>query len=990
MRVLNTLGRAFTSSRVAMAVVDLDGCWVEVNPALCRLLGRPADELLGRPLLDVTHPDDIPPSVDRVERLAHGAEDLTFEKRYVRGDGTVVWTEVTSSVARDDAGEPEAIFSQILDITDRKQSEGLLRETQEAFARAFEDAPIGMSLTVSLDGETRIARVNPAFCEIFRATPEEILATVPRDLVHPDDLEASTEPWQRMVTGEAPRFSIEQRMLRLDGSAFWAAVHGSLVRAPDGTPLYVITQVQDVTHRKEGEAGLRAAERRFRSAFEDAGTAMALLGLDWSLLRVNRALCELLGRQEGDLLGGDVRALLHPEEVPVSEASIMKLLSDSEEESCTRDVRWERPDGELVWTRLTASLVRGEQREPLYFVVQVVDMTAEREARELAERRIAQQTAVAWLGQRALADADLGALFAAALNVTAATLDASHAGLARSEGGGRLRLICAVGWDVGATLRVEPRQTQAGFTLTTNRPVLVDDLAAEERFDASLLVGAGVRSGISCVVNGVGAEPWGVLSIHSVAPHAFSPDDTAFLTSIANVLTGAIRRDAAARDLRHQSLHDPLTALPNRVLLLDRLRQGLARARRDGTTLGVLFCDMDDFKYVNDSLGHDAGDRLLATLAPRLQEALRGTDTLARFGGDEFVVVCDGLRDASEVVAVADRLLCACAEPVDLGGRQFVPTASIGIAIAPPGADVDPEGLLRDADVAMYGAKSRGKGRYELFDARMRASTLERIALISDLRHAVARDELELVYQPIVSLARREVSGLESLVRWRHPERGLLMPGQFIGLAEDNGLIHELGGWVLREAICQAAAWQRARTPVLSDAMVGINVSWRQVSQPSLVDEIVAALDEHGLDPRFLCVEVTESALMEDRERAMVTLGRLRALGVHLALDDFGTGQSSLSVLRDFPLHTLKLDRSFLSGEGEWAIVEAVCQMARSMELLVVAEGVEEPHQAERVARLGCDFGQGWLYCRPQPADAFQAAVADLAEALRRGEPGVA
>jgi diguanylate cyclase (GGDEF)-like protein/PAS domain S-box-containing protein len=982
--VLETLGRAFSSSLVAMAVIDLDGRWLEVNAALCRLLGRPADELLGRPVEDVTHPDDRRASHARRAELAGTPDSVTFAKRYVRADGAVVWVEITSSIVLADDGQPEALFGQILDVTARRAAEDALRASQEAFARAFEDAPIGMSMTAGVLDETRIVRVNPAFCEIFRATPEELIAAGPRTLVHPDDLPLAAEPWRRMISGAARHFAVEQRMVRPDGSVFWAATHGSLVRDADGTPLYVITQLQDISDRKAGEHGLRAAERRFRSAFEDAGTAMSLIGLDRGLMRVNRALCELLGRGEDDLIGRDARSLLHPDELAAADENVERLLSGRlASDSYARDVRWVHADGHVVPTRITASLVRDDDGEPLYVVEQIVDMSAEREARELAERRIGQQSAVARLGQQALAEPDLGSLFEAATTVIAATLGASYASLCARHADDELRLIAGVGWAADTLRRTAATSSHAGYTFVRGAPVVVVDAEREDRFCTEPMRAQSILSGVMVVVAGTGDEPFGVLGAHATERLAFTTDDTAFLTSVANVLTGAIRRDTAARDLRHQSLHDPLTALPNRALLLDRLRQGLARARRDGSTLGVLFCDMDDFKYVNDSLGHDAGDRLLATLAPRLQQTLRGTDTLARFGGDEFIVVCEGLHDPSEVIAVADRLLAAAALPVDLGGREFVPTASIGIAIAPPGTHVEPEELLRDADVAMYGAKSRGKGRYELFDARMRAETLERIALISDLRHAVARDELQLVYQPIVSLRRREVAGLESLVRWHHPERGLLMPSQFIELAEDNGLIGDLGRWVLGEAVRQTAAWQRARTPVLREAMVGINVSWRQISQPELVDDVAAALDAHGLDARYLCIEVTESALMEDRERSMETLGRLRELGVHVALDDFGTGQSSLSVLRDFPLHTLKLDRSFLSGDGDWPIVDAVCQMARSMDLLVVAEGIEVHDQAERASRLGCDFGQGWLYCRPQPAGRLEAEMVGLSEALR-------
>lgn len=750
-----------------------------------------------------------------------------------------------------------------------------LRGSAEAFERAFDDAPIGMTLnSVDAADAGRILRANAAAGRMFAVAPEALVGMLPQQLVHPDDLGLGAEDWQRLLAGELPAMYHERRFLRPAGGVFWALNGTSLVRDVDGRVRYAISQLQDITHRREADRRLREIEGRLRAT--------------------------------------------------------------------------------------------------------------ERAARRSAERRLAQQTAVAWLGQQALEQHDADSLYDAAVNVVAATLGASHAALIAREPDGSLRRRAAAGTEPGPAVPAGDAASQAGFVLATGGPVVSDDLSVEDRYDVSRLAALGVVSSVAVVVAGAGDEPLGVLSAHALEPRAFSTDDTAFLASIANVLTGGVRRAAAARDLRHQSLHDPLTKLPNRALLLDRLHQGLARGRRDGTTLAVLFCDMDDFKTVNDTLGHDAGDRLLARLAPRLRDALRATDTLARFGGDEFVALCEGIGEPAEVLAVAERLLAAFAAPVDLGGAEFVPTASIGIALAPPGTESDPEALLRDADVAMYGAKNGGKGRFELFDARMRARALDRVRLLSDLRHAVRRGQLELAFQPVVSLRGAQIAGLEALVRWRHPERGLLMPDAFVGLAEDNGLIGEVGRWVIDEAVRRAVAWRRARTPVLHDAMVGVNVSWRQLSQGDLAADVAAILAEHGLDGRRLCLEVTESALMDDAARSRRTLVELRDLGVHLALDDFGKGQSSLWVLRGFPLHTIKLDRAFLSG-GEWAIVRAVCEMARSMDLLVVAEGVEHADQAARARELGCDFGQGWLYCAAVGQDEIGASAIALQRALDRG-----
>ncbi|UGS37511.1 sensor domain-containing protein [Capillimicrobium parvum] len=717
-------------------------------------------------------------------------------------------------------------------------------------------------------------------------------------------------------------------------------------------------------------------------AFTGSLIGMALVDLDGNWLEVNAALCRMVGRPADELLGRPVHEVTHPDDVRESHRTAELVAAGG---SRTFEMRYLYADGSTVWVRVTSSIVCSDDGNPQAVFNQVEDVTAARDAEEVARLRLAQQTAVAWLGQRALAEPDLDALLEAATAVAAATLGVPFGSFMRLlPDGDTVEPVTMTGWDV-ARRPFSLRETGgvAAAVFAGSGPLVVEDAETETRFSPEDLQADGVASCLCTPVAGEGDEVYGALGVFSAERRAFTNDDTAFVTSVANVITGAMRRDVAARRLRHQSLHDPLTQLPNRSLLLDRLRHGMARAQRDGSTLALLFCDVDDFKYVNDSLGHDAGDRLLAALAVRLQDALRTADTLARFGGDEFVVLCEGLRDPAEAVRVAGRLMEVCREPIDLGAIEHVPTTSIGIAIARPDGEVDPEGLLRDADVAMYGAKSRGKGRYEVFDSRMRARTIDRITLTGDLRRALAGGELELHYQPIVSLHRREVSALEALVRWRHPARGLLMPATFIGLAEDNGLIHELGRWIVEEAISSAAAWRRAGTPVLDRLMVGVNVSWRQLAQGTLIEDVGGALADHALDPGAFCVEVTETALMEEPERARTALAQLRAMGVHLGLDDFGTGHSSLSVLRDFDLDMIKLDRSFVAGSGGWAIIHAVREMASSLNLLVVAEGIEEPEQAERVEAIGCDFGQGWLYCRPAAADALAADVVRLEGELR-------
>jgi diguanylate cyclase (GGDEF)-like protein len=395
---------------------------------------------------------------------------------------------------------------------------------------------------------------------------------------------------------------------------------------------------------------------------------------------------------------------------------------------------------------------------------------------------------------------------------------------------------------------------------------------------------------------------------------------------------------------------------------------------RHQTSIAVLFIDLDNFKVVNDSLGHNAGDKLLVELGERLRAAIRPSDTIARFGGDEFVVLCEDINEARDAVIVGERIVAAASEPFELEGREMFVSASVGVALAID-CDSTPETLLRDADVAMYRAKVRGRGRVEVFDEALRTRIMERLDLENGLRRALQRDELRVYYQPEVSAAQGRMVAVEALVRWEHPERGLLQPSEFVPLAEETGLIIDIGEWVLNEACRQIAEWRKAG----ADIDVAVNMSARQLTQPDVVDVVRGALERSGLPAEALWLEITESAVMRDPEAALATLTLVKELGVKVALDDFGVGFSSLAQLKEMlPLHALKVDRSFISGIAEddrnSAIVAAVVMMATTLGLTAIAEGVETEAQALQARALGCDVSQGYFFTAPEPA----ALIAEL------------
>ncbi|SRR5581483_10409593 len=438
-------------------------------------------------------------------------------------------------------------------------------------------------------------------------------------------------------------------------------------------------------------------------------------------------------------------------------------------------------------------------------------------------------------------------------------------------------------------------------------------------------------------------------------------------------------RKNAEEQLVHQALHDALTGLPNRALFLDRLGLALSRLERRPGLAAVFFLDLDYFKVVNDSLGHSAGDQVLVAVADRLQHSLRDGDTAARLGGDEFAVLCDDLIDEGEALQIAERLGAAvAARPVSLAGRDLVVTVSIGVAFASHSA-ARPETLLRDADAAMYRAKERGRARYELFDAAMRARAVSRLETEAALREALDHEQLSLSYQPEVLLADGTLISAEALLRWSPGARlaGVgenAPPADFIAVAEETGLIVPIGGWVLHEACRHLAHWREV-APDRAPQSVSVNLSGRQLARTELPDIVEEALTTTGLPPSALCMEITESVLMDDLDVAVGALKALKAIGVEIAVDDFGTGYSSLAHLRRFPVDILKIDHSFVSGLGrnpeDAAIVRAVLALARTLDLTVVAEGVERPEQLHELRALGCERAQGHLFCAPLSEPAF-------------------
>ena len=644
------------------------------------------------------------------------------------------------------------------------------------------------------------------------------------------------------------------------------------------------------------------------------------------------------------------------------------------------------------------SLAPTSTRAGLLVQVMVLDLTDRKRVEAELERRLAQQASIAQLGARALEGGPVTELLDLAVGMVRERLDVQYVQVleADEEDGWltvsatarRVSSDLAGGLDAAApSLRdIEPGArfrvagTHAQAALEADAPIVVADAATGADAPAGLMKRFGFRSGASVRI-GMSGAALGVLGAYCSTVRRFDAHDEYFLQAVANVLADAITRRRIEDDMSRRALTDALTGLPNRVLLMDRLAHWRESAMRSGAQAALLFLDLDHFKVINDSLGHDAGDDLLRAIGPRLQGAVRPSDTVARFGGDEFVVLCEDITEEG-AEAVAQRILAAFAQPISLQGRSHVVSPSIGVALSgtPP---LSADALVTNADAALYRAKGRGRGRAELFQAGMHRRFVRRMSLERALRTALAGGEgLRVVYQPVVSLDTGAPAGFEALARWTHPIDGEVPPAEFVAVAEESGLIVDLGRWVLCEALAQAGAWHAAH-PGSDGARVSVNLSPRQVSDPRLVETIAQALKDAHTPHGSLSLEVTETVLMDDTDLMLEVMYRLRALGVRLVLDDFGTGYSSLSHVRRFPIAALKLDKTFVdevrTDPSSRAIVSAVLHLAEGLGADVVAEGVETRGQADAVRELGCPLGQGYLFGRPMEPEQAAEMLAHAA-----------
>jgi diguanylate cyclase (GGDEF)-like protein/PAS domain S-box-containing protein len=893
-------------------VTDYEGTILFANAALEQRLGVPVDELLGELVGDFLHPEDRIAAVPAWQELLGGERDgLELALRF--GSAETGWRWCLGSIGIDrELGVTIGTY----------QETTALRDAEERFQRAFEDAAIGMAIT-GTDG--RFVRVNHSLAAMLGSEPHQLAGAAVRDLTHPAHHEDDREAMRALAAGEQNTYSAEKRYLRADGTEAWVALHVTVVRNADGGPQYFLSQMADIGERRAAEHALAQSEERFRTLASASPVGVFAIAEDGRLAYANERLREIFDMPAEVLDGGPwlERVPVEDRERLVGEFRRARALG----ERTSLDVRVKA--GIDRWARIHMAPVSKGPDEPMGLVGTIEDVTVEVTARMALAAREAEYRMLAEHSTDFLSRHTIDGTFLYASPVSRAML----------------------GWDSDAMLGRTPKQ------LDMDHP---EDMEIIERNWVGALREERSRTAAYRARRRDGSIVWLETTFRAVR----GPGGEAL--EMVCVSRDISERKSAELELAHRALHDGLTGLPNRALFLDRLGQALRRSRRRDRVVAVVFLDLDRFKLVNDSLGHKAGDRLLVDVAMRLSSALRPSDTLARFGGDELTLLCEDIGDGEDARAIAERLLETFAEPFIVQDGEAFLQASIGIALSRDGFET-PEDLIRDADAAMYRAKARGQG-VELFDEAMRQDVRDRLALEAALRRGIGRGELRLHCQPLVSLADARIEGFEALVRWEHPERGLVPPGSFIPLAEETGLIVPIGAWVLSEA---CATLRRIIDETgMATLQVSVNVSPRQLQQPDFVAQVRAALDDNDLDPSCLVVEITESAIMEAGAAAI--LCALKDLGVRLAMDDFGTGYSSLAHLRRFPLDVIKVDRSFVAGLGDGqgsSIAGAIVSLAHALGLRTVAEGIEDEEQRRAVMALGCDVGQGFHFARPMPVD---------------------
>ncbi|MGB3683651.1 MAG: PAS domain S-box protein [Rubrobacteraceae bacterium] len=989
----------FDQSTVGVCVADLDRRLIETNAAYQQITGYSGEELVGMTTLELTHPEDRAGDTG-VGRTFVSDESDSYrrEKRYVRKDGEVVWAYAVSILVRDGSGEPRFIMGVVEDVTERKRAEEEIRQLNEELEERVEQRTgelraslkkherstaresalrsAGAALVAAPDRERIYAAALEAVLPFIDEAPgtrvsvwsgsEEKDVCVEASGDHAAELEgketyiSELPDWVRtpllegqsveIRPGEAAEFRDAFRFKTKLGSLFMVPIYvrgqfeGRIAVASDSrlpgeirNALQTLgSQVALALERADLIENLhqRRSEERFRSLIQNSSDIIAILDENGAMNYVSPTVERVSGHTPDDLVGSDGLTFVHPDDVTLGRSFLDGIFGTPEGISST-EMRMQHADGSWRHVELRGNNLLDEPTID-GVVINFRDITGRKRSEEALK---ASEERYRTVVERATDGIHIYDFHTKRILETNTALQ-NMLGYTPEE------LLGRQIYDLIADSRESIARN--GRRIIEERSVFLGE-RRYRRKDGSLME---------------------VETSATVIPHEGRE-------AVCTIVRDITERKALEKRLEHQAFHDPLTGLPNRRLFMDRIQQVLARVDRHGEPIAVLFLDLDNFKVINDSLGHAVGDRLLAKVAHRLKTCLRPEDTVARLGGDEFIILLEIPRGLDDATLVAERIAQALQAPFVLDGHEVSTTASIGIALGASSQDT-PGDLLRNADFAMYRVKEQGKANYEVFDPSMSPRALERLKLENDLKRAIERGEFVVHYQPQIDLSTGEIVGVEALVRWNHPGRGLVLPDEFIPLAEETGQIIPIGNRVLEKACRQARAWREQHNGA-APLKLCVNLSARQVRYPRLVQEVTRIIQETGVDLNNLNLEITESVAMEEQEDTFARLSELKQLGIELAIDDFGTGYSSLSYLKRLPVDVLKIDKSFVWGLGEdhadTMLVSAIIELAHALGLETVAEGVETAEQLEQLRNLGCDIVQGNYLMRVLTSEEMSALI---------------
>nr|WP_232826134.1 PAS domain S-box protein [Cyanothece sp. BG0011] len=899
----------FDKSPTAMGLANMEGKLINVNQALCQLVGYTPEELLTKGCADITHPDDLAREKQLFNQLLSGEiNSFRLEKRYITKSQQIIYGLHQATLIRDIEGHPLHLLGQTIDITQQINQTLALQESEERLGRIISTISDGL-LVINTQGKVRF--INEAGINLFgRSTPQ--LMNHPLGLPLGND-----QPTEIFIQQPQGKLIIAQMRV---ADITW-----------QGESAYLVS-LRDITEHYEAQQALSESEEKYRQIVETATEGIWIIDQDNKTTFVNQQMAQMLGYEIEEMMDKNLFDFVDFKDNIRVQQKIQERRQGIAE---THDFKFRCRDGKELWTIVSTNPLFDSQGNYLGSLGMITDISQRKKM------------------EQALSESEQ-----------------------RLEG--ILTSIQDVVWSFDANfsrlIYLNPAaQITFGFSLeklSENSHLWLNLIHTDDQeivqYHRQIVKEIGHTEYKYRLVRNDGQIRWLSSRMRCVY------DEKGDLIRIDGIDSDITEQKRAEEQLQYNATHDPLTNLPNRILFMDRLEHAIERQKRyPKFTFAVLFLDLDEFKVINDSLGHAIGDQLLQEIARRLQDGLRGNDTLARLGGDEFTILLEDIEDIKDAIKIAKRIHLDLTKPFILEEQSIFINTSIGIALSSSGYEKASE-ILRDADTAMYRAKADGKACYAIFDRKMHERAVRRLQLETDLRIGINKQEFSLYYQPIISLENGDLMGFEALIRWHHPYKNLISPGQFIPIAEETGLIIPIGEWILKEACQQLKKWHK-QFPNYSHLKVGVNLSSKQLKYTNLIDTIDQILKESQLDSKHLKVEITETLLMENLQAATEILLKIQERDIEICLDDFGTGYSSLSYLHRFPVNTLKIDRSFVMlmepNNENSEIVRAIVSLAHILGLDIIAEGVETQLQLDQLRRLGCEQGQGYFFAKPLPPE---------------------